>query len=301
MAEKDLFKEDFKYYKRKQPQPNLCNVIDFDTDHQKDLFLLNKPFSGVLGKTACELCEKLGLRDHTTWEQYLLKDISGFIFLRNPFLVTGQKMWIQRCLQIYPRKPSITNLDLHYKNIDDIWSMPNNEKTNYLSKLCWVTLGYHHNWDTKVYDPKHKSYFPPCLKELAQHIALCLGFNRYEPEAAILNFYNLKSSLGIHNDHSEDDYDAPILSFSFGQTGIFLIGTQNKVDKPLAMFLKSGDIIVMSGLCRLAYHAVPRIIVEDTSCRYDDSEADEMWSSGREYMKRARINISVRQVYKAKR
>ena len=49
-------------------------------------------------------------------------------------------------------------------------------------------------------------------------------------------------------------------NYSFGQPCIFLLGGATKQIEPLAMFLNSGDIIVMSGACRLSYHAVPKVI-----------------------------------------
>ena len=47
---------------------------------------------------------------------------------------------------------------------------------------------------------------------------------------------------------------------SFGQSAIFLLGGETKATKPLAMYLHSGDIVVMAKEARLAYHAVPRIL-----------------------------------------
>ena len=41
---------------------------------------------------------------------------------------------------------------------------------------------------------------------------------------------------------------------------MFLIGGQTKQVKPLPLLLNSGDIVIMSGDSRLAYHGVPRII-----------------------------------------
>ena len=49
-------------------------------------------------------------------------------------------------------------------------------------------------------------------------------------------------------------------SLSFGQTAIFLIGGTTKEEKPCAMFLESGDVLVMSQESRLCYHAVPRVM-----------------------------------------
>ncbi|GIY37716.1 nucleic acid dioxygenase ALKBH1 [Caerostris darwini] len=306
MSKRDFFKEDFKFYRkeRKKPSPNFDQVIDFDSKHHVDnVICVNENYLKMPSSaTQCLSCEKLGLRNHLTWNLFTLKGLDGFVYIQNPFSVSGQQAWIRNCLEKYPRKPSITNLDIHYSNVDDIWSLKNSsdpEKKNYLNKLCWATLGYHHNWDTKVYNPNCQSNFPHCLEDLSKHVANYLGFSTFKPEAAIINYYFSKSRLSIHNDHSEEDMDAPIISYSFGQTGIFLIGSENKCDKPFAIFLRSGDIIVMSRSCRLSYHAVPCIISENVTNRYYDTEIND-WLEFHEYINKCRINISVRQVYKNK-
>ena len=47
---------------------------------------------------------------------------------------------------------------------------------------------------------------------------------------------------------------------SFSQSAVFLIGGQTKDVMPKAMFIHSGDIVVMSEQSRLAYHGVPKIL-----------------------------------------
>ena len=47
---------------------------------------------------------------------------------------------------------------------------------------------------------------------------------------------------------------------SFGQSAVFLIGGTTKQIRPTGILLQSGDIVIMSGGCRLAYHGVPKIV-----------------------------------------
>lgn len=54
------------------------------------------------------------------------------------------------------------------------------------------------------------------------------------------------------------------MSNSFGLDAIFLLGGLTKKTKPTAILLHSGDICVMSGVSRLTYHAVPRILCPST-------------------------------------
>jgi len=56
---------------------------------------------------------------------------------------------------------------------------------------------------------------PLDLGLLTQYIANTLGFTSYLPEAAILNYYHIGSTLGGHTDHSEFNHDAPVISLRF--------------------------------------------------------------------------------------
>jgi alkylated DNA repair protein alkB family protein 1 len=118
-------------------------------------------------------------------------------------------------------------------------------------------------------------------------------------EAAIINYYHMNSTLCAHTDHSE--YDAltkPLISLSFGNAAVFLIGGQTKTEyKPSPILLRSGDIILMTGSSRLCFHAVPRILSDPllNNILYKNTDSDDniCWS----YIHDKRININVRQVY----
>lgn len=60
-------------------------------------------------------------------------------------------------------------------------------------------------------------------------------------------------------------------SCSLGQTAIFLLGGVTKATEPVAVYLRSGDITVLSGDSRLAYHAVPRILPQHYNTFFADS------------------------------
>lgn len=296
MDEMNYFKQSFKYFKRNKNPKNLNNVLNIEVHNVPEGATLLKDFSGKSTCDECAICDSLGLRFHRNWHIYKFDGLNGFFYIRNPFTIEGQRYWVQKCLAEYTRKPtSVSNLDIHHHNLDDIWSLQQNGKCTLLDKLTWITLGYHYNWDKKIYDPMKFSPFPKCLSDLAKHVALCLNFKTFVPDAAIINYYNAKSTLGIHNDHSEEELDQPIISISFGLTAIFLMGTERMEDKPLPLFLKSGDIVLMSGQSRMAYHAVPAVIKGLTDCDWSCDKDD--WQPFLDYIKQHRINISVRQVY----
>ena len=115
--------------------------------------------------------------------------------------------------------------------------------------------------------------------------------------------------------------------FSFGQTALFMVGGITPDEVPEAVFLESGDIVLMTGNSRLRYHGVPKIMrarsqpwnmtetenvgldskngtskAKDTP--YDDENCvnmerirdQEFWQPFNQYISEARINLNVRQV-----
>lgn len=86
----------------------------------------------------------------------------------------------------------------------------------------------------------------------------------YSPEACLINFYDTSARMGLHQDNSEDNLDAPVLSISLGDTCQFRIGQITRGGQTKSIKLNSGDIVVLSGESRLCYHGVDKIY-PDTS------------------------------------
>ena len=104
-----------------------------------------------------------------------------------------------------------------------------------MSLFFFTFIGFHHDWDTKIYDPKDVSSFPSDLADLSKVLLFYASENLYEDyraEAAIINYYPMDSSLGGHVDYSEPNKNAPLVSISIGQSAIFLIGGPSKSIKP---------------------------------------------------------------------
>lgn len=157
------------------------------------------------------------------WKIYEIKGRPGLIFIKNPFTQHGQRYWIARCLRDYPKAPHAVNLNSKYFNeevINDWWSYLQNttkldskEKSRIKYGMRWATLGYHHDWDTKIYSEEKRNKFPDDLAALSAYIAEILGYQNYSAEATIVNFYPLGTTLAGHTDHSEKNLEAPLFSF----------------------------------------------------------------------------------------
>jgi hypothetical protein len=87
-------------------------------------------------------------------------------------------------------------------------------------------------------------------------------------QSGICNLYQAgKRSLpmGAHVDNMERDFAFPVVSVSFGCAAVYLVGGVTKDEEPTPVLIRSGDIVVLSGESRLAYHGVARVVPGSSS------------------------------------
>jgi DNA oxidative demethylase len=80
-----------------------------------------------------------------------------------------------------------------------------------------------------------------------------------EPEACLINYYDPAAKMGLHQDRDEREFSAPVLSISLGDDCLFRVGGLKRGDATTSFRLASGDIVVIGGESRLAFHGVDRI------------------------------------------
>ncbi len=123
-------------------------------------------------------------------------------------------------------------------------------------ELGWVTdrSGYR-------YQPTHPvtgtpwPAIPPKLLEIWQELA---AFD-HPPQACLVNFYEDTAKMGLHQDKDETDLSAPVVSVSLGDDCLFRVGETTRGGRTTSIRLHSGDVVVLGGEGRLAYHGVDRI------------------------------------------
>jgi len=124
--------------------------------------------------------------------------------------------------------------------------------------LGWVTdkeRGYRYQ-ATHPVTGKPWPAMPEALLKLWHEVA------RYPapPEACLVNYYVDDAKMGLHQDKDEVDFAAPVVSVSLGDSAIFRVGGLNRKDPTRAFELKSGDVVVLAGGDRLAFHGIDRIL-----------------------------------------
>ena len=146
-------------------------------------------------------------------------------------------------------------------------------------RLGWVTdrRGYR-------YEPRHPEGMNwPEIPEEILDIWRALVSEVRLPDSCLVNFYGEGARMGMHQDKDEGDFSWPVVSLSLGDSGLFRMGNVEKGGKTESIWLESGDVVVMGGEARLAYHGVDRI----------------RFGSSRLLPKGGRINVTLRAVARA--
>ena len=80
------------------------------------------------------------------------------------------------------------------------------------------------------------------------------------PDSCLINLYRGAAKMGLHQDRDEDDLAVPVLSISLGDTAVFRLGGLNRSDPTRSFRLASGDVCLLAGASRRAFHGVDRIL-----------------------------------------
>jgi alkylated DNA repair protein (DNA oxidative demethylase) len=123
--------------------------------------------------------------------------------------------------------------------------------------LGWVTdeRGYRY----QPHHPETGEPWPP-IPEIVLAAWRDLADYPPPPEACLVNVYGPTARMGLHQDRDEQDFAAPVVSLSLGDTCLFRIGGQKRSDPTRTFRLASGDALVLGGQARLAHHGVDRIM-----------------------------------------
>lgn len=126
-----------------------------------------------------------------------------------------------------------------------------------LGKLGWVSdrAGYRY----QAQHPETGKPWPQ-IPNMVMELWRKVADYAHEPEACLVNYYREGAKMGLHRDEDEEDFSAPVVSVSLGDTAIFRIGGLERAGKTETLKLASGDVLVMGGASRLRYHGIDRVL-----------------------------------------
>jgi DNA oxidative demethylase len=126
-----------------------------------------------------------------------------------------------------------------------------------LGLLGWVSDRAGYRYQTT--HPDTGKPWPP-IPDVVLDIWRKVANYSHEPEACLVNFYAAGTKMGLHQDKDEEDFAAPVVSISLGDTAAFRIGGTERGGKTQSIRLASGDVLVMGGAARLCFHGIDRVL-----------------------------------------
>lgn len=127
-----------------------------------------------------------------------------------------------------------------------------------------ITSAGEYGWvsDTRGY--RYARHHPdgagwPAIPEDVLNIWTSLSGSNRMPQSCLVNFYDGSARMGMHQDKDEADLSEPVVSVSLGDMALLRIGHTSRGGSTESIWLESGDVVVMGGEARLAYHGIDRI------------------------------------------
>lgn len=133
---------------------------------------------------------------------------------------------------------------------------------------------------------------PPMLLGLWRDVANV----KAGPEACLVNYYGAAAKLGLHQDMDEEDRSAPVVSVSLGDDAWFRIGGLKRTDPSERILLKSGDVVVLGGAARMAFHGIDRIVASTSNLLVGCGMGGHGGSLFGDDLEGGRINLTLRRV-----
>ncbi len=121
--------------------------------------------------------------------------------------------------------------------------------------LGWVSDRAGYRYDSVQSDGRR---WPEIPEEVLKVWTKVAGVDRL-PDSCLVNFYGENARMGMHQDRDEASLDWPVVSISLGDEALFRVGGVKRGGSTRSTWLKSGDVAVLSGAARLAYHGIDRI------------------------------------------
>lgn len=136
------------------------------------------------------------------------------------------------------------------------WGRPFSVRMSNCGPLGWVSDKSGYRYQSS--HPDTNEPWPDMPQSLINLWDSLIGYY-LPPEACLINYYSPEAKMGLHVDSDEEDFAAPILSVSLGDEARFRLGGPDRKDPTKSFILYSGDVLILDGKDRMAYHGIDRI------------------------------------------
>ncbi len=177
------------------------------------------------------------------------EEINGFSIYRALLDRATQDRIVQDCRRIMNAAPLVRPVTA--------WGKPMTVRMTSAGRVGWVIDRGRYR-----YSPAHPETgltwpaIPDSVLSVWHAVANWSG----DPDSCLINWYAEDARMGLHQDRDEGRFDAPVVSISLGDPARFRIGGTDRKDPTRSTVLHSGDVVVMGGAARLAFHGIDRVL-----------------------------------------
>ncbi|MEL6336620.1 MAG: alpha-ketoglutarate-dependent dioxygenase AlkB [Pseudomonadota bacterium] len=138
------------------------------------------------------------------------------------------------------------------------WGKPMSVRMTAAGRLGWVIDRGRYRYADR--HPEARTPWPPIPGDI---LAVWRAVSAWpaDPDCCLINWYGEGAKMGLHRDadEGEEAFAAPVVSISLGDPARFRIGGLTRKGPTASVILNSGDVAVMGGAARLAYHGIDRV------------------------------------------
>ena len=139
------------------------------------------------------------------------------------------------------------------------WGRPMSVRMTSAGRLGWVI-----DRGRYAYSARHPGTGRPWPRIPSEVLAVWRAVSGWEedPDCCLINWYGEAARMGLHRDADEGEagFAAPVVSISLGDPARFRMGGLERRAPTRSTVLRSGDVVIIGGPARLAYHGVDRVM-----------------------------------------
>jgi alkylated DNA repair protein (DNA oxidative demethylase) len=144
------------------------------------------------------------------------------------------------------------------------WGKPMSVRMTSAGRIGWVIRGGRYGYAER--HPETGALWPPipgCVLAVWRAVS---GWPD-DPDSCLINWYGEGARMGMHRDadEGEEGLKAPVVSISLGDPARFRMGGLDRKRPTESVILNSGDVVVIGGPARLAYHGIDRVMFGEGS------------------------------------